>query len=243
MVWYDLIYSTTFWLILLGIAVLGYGIVRSTPLRKLPVFNNKRTLTIVAIAGLIFASGILGSMSFGSLASAADVSISDLQVTTNFAVDGVAGGSIAENSNVGDLIDARYTDAQANETSAVDEIDTGIITVTRVGSLAPTSCAVKAHYDSYASEKTPSDGVRYSIVEQDAMGQPAIYLKSGAAATTSAPKGSTMLAFADGSATATLGVLINVDEEGHDALSTYSYRDVTVDVCGKPYVFRVWRMD
>lgn len=246
MVWSDIFTSSTFWIVMLALAVFGYGVIRSSPLKKLPVFNNKNTFMLVALAGLLLTSGLIGSWSLGSLsqsASVAGVSVSALQVTTSFTTG--AGGSIGENANVDDLIDVRMTDAQSNETSGVYEATTGILTVTRTGSLDPISCDVVASTPSYTGETASTQGnsVSYKILEETTTGDLNAYLKAGGAAATTDPKETTSLAFADGVATATLGVLLQVDEEAHDALSQYSYKDVVVDVCGKPFTFRIHRMD
>jgi hypothetical protein len=201
---------------------------------------------IAALIGFLVTSGgfgLFGSLGTGSLsgATASAVYVSDMQITTTFLTD--AGGTVAENQNVDDLLDIRLTDAQANETSDFYELDTGLLTVTRTGSLEPTSCQVRCIVPPVYEDESSPDGTTYNILERDTLGKYECYLKSGGAATTSSQKEMTSLVFADGDADQTLGVALEVDEEGHDALNQYSYRDVTIDVCGAPYTMRIHKMD
>lgn len=241
--WYSFIYSPTFWFVLFAIALLAPGILKSTRLSRLPIFGNRKTLMVIAVVGFLVTSGIFGS--FGSWGTAsmagAGVTITDLQVTTNFLTD--AGGTTAENTNTDDLWDVRTTDAQANETTDVYEVDTGVITLTRSGNLEPMSCPVRCIMPPRYENEAGNDGNDYNILEIKADGTYECYLNDGSAATTSSPRMETQIAFAEGDAVEELGVALEVDEEGHDALEQYSYKDVIIDVCGKPYTFRIHRMD
>jgi hypothetical protein len=236
-----------FYALLLVVAFLSWVTIKAL-ITKIPilgsVLGNRQTFMFVMLLGLAVSTGIFASMGFGSVAVSrqpAGSVISDLQVTTNFLSDG--GCTMAEDNNVDDLWNIRCTDAQLNETASVYEADTGIITVRRIGDLEPDSCPVVASVSSFGSEKTPGDGNVYKIVEETTLSELEVYLNAGGAATTSSPKGSTVLHFAEGDADQTLGVLIEGEESAHDQLNQYSYKDVTIDVCGKPYIFRIHRMD
>ena len=231
-----------FWGILLLVVMLAWGSV-SGILKRLPIVNNRRTVMIIAIVGLVLTTGIIGSLGIGSLGtvSATDVSVVDIQVTTDFTSD--AGATPAENANVDDLIDVRMTDAQANETSGIEEVYTGILTVTRSGDLSPTSCEVTALLPADYADEAGDDGRRYNIVEKTTVGEYEVYIQDGAAATVTSPKEHSVLTFADGVSQRTLGISIEVDEEGHDALNQYSSKSVIIDVCGSPFEFKLHRMD
>lgn len=247
MVWTDIFTNPTFYLIMAGIALFAYSMVRSTGLSKVPMFNSRRSLLIVAIGGFLITSGVFASLNLGSLSTpsgaATGVQVSDLQVTTAFTTDGAGATAPAENANQDDLIDIRLTDANVTETGGEEELYTGIITVTRTGSLEPASCQVKTIMPADYADEAGDDGRRYNILEKTTTGQWESYLNSGGAATINSPKTQTAIAFADGAATGTLGVAMEVDEEGHDALNQYSYKDVVIDICGKPFTFRFHRMD
>lgn len=235
-----------FWLILTLIAVFGYGLIRTMPfLRRIPIINNRRTFILLAVVGLILTSGWLTDFGLGSLSPAGAWAISDLQVTTTFLTD--AGGTATENSNQDDLMDLRFTDAQANETTDVYELDTGVITVTRAGALPADSCTVTCMVPPKYQDESAPTGQVYSVLEESAIGESECYLmgaSSATAATTSSPKETTSIPFAEGVAVGYLGVALEVDEEGHDALDQYSYKDVIVDFCGQEhYTFRIHRMD
>jgi hypothetical protein len=232
-----------FWTIMLGIGVLAYGVIRPIT-KRLPIINRK-VIIYGSIAGILFTSGIIGQLGFGSVAKSTDtVNIVDLQVTTAFA----GNGSHADDTIIDDLHHIRLTDAQAVETAGSYELSTGIITVFRQGNLDPTSCPVVCSTtEGYAHESSP-DGTQYTILEETSTHELECYLNaqksgSGAAATTSSPKERTVLEFDEGISKAHLGVALEVDEEGHDALAQYSYRDVIVNICGKPYTFRITNMD
>lgn len=229
--------------VLLGISLFAYGIIRSVPfVKKIPIINNKRNLMMASLVGLVLTSGFLTTLGTGSFNRVqSGVGIDNLQITTTFLTD--AGGTVSENSNQDDLLDLRFTDAQANETASVYELDTGLLTVTRFGSLEANSCAVRCIVPPRYEDESAPNGNTYSILEEDNLGVPECYLANGAQATTSSPKQTTTLAFAEGDADQTLGIALEVDEEGHDALDQYSYKDVIIDVCGKPFTARIHRMD
>ena len=237
--------NPTFWLVWLGIAVFGYGLVKSMKLDRLPILNNKKTLMWAALIGFVVTSGGFGLLDTGGTASLATVSavqISDLQVTTAFTSDG--GIVPSENTNFDDILDVRMNDANVSETAGQEEVYTGIITVTRTGSLVPTSCTVRAILPpDYEDEDGSNPGLSRNIVEKDSLGVYEVYVQDGAAATINSPQETTALSFGDGVAARTLGVAIEVDEEGHDGLTQYNSKDVIVDVCGKPFTFRIHRMD
>lgn len=236
--------SSTFWILMLAGTMLAWGTMKKI-VGKLPVVNNRKTMMLFSAVMLVWALGLFGTLGFGSLAASSSVAITDLQVTTSFATG--AGGSIAEDTLVPDTVNVRMTDAQLNETTGVLEVSTGVITVTRSGDLTPASVPVTVSYSLYNSEKTPSDGVNYAIVDRTAANEPKVYLKDGGAAATTDSKGQTQLAFGDGVAIKTLGVVIEGSEAGHDALNQYSSRPVYVTVGegagAKTFTFNLIRMD
>ncbi len=243
----DFFQSPMFWAVVTGIGLFAYGVIAPI-FKRVPILNNKSAFMWIGIIGLLLTTGILGSMSIFGTGSVAQSSIgskgfviSDIQLTTSFASSG--GCTLAENSNQDDLLDIRCTDAQANETASIFEINNGILTVTRQGDLKPMSCPVVARTTkNYGSETTPGDGNTFTILEVTTLGLLEAYLGDGANATTTSPLERTSLTFAEGDATQTLGVLLEVDEDAHDNLNQYSYRDVVLDVCGKPYTLRAHRM-
>jgi hypothetical protein len=244
MVWYSIIYSPWTWGILLAVYVLAYGMVRSTGLSKLPLFGNKNLMIIVAIVGLLFTMGFLGSIVGGTVGASSSFGITRLDVTQAFTTG--AGGTIAVDSNTPNLINVRLTDAQSNETTGINEVNgTGIITVTRSGDLkaasVPITCTSTDYFKNEVTGQTSASA--YSILEKNNLGLKACYIKIGGVATSSDVRESNTLAFAEGVSTGTFGVMMDVDEESHDALTQYSYRDVTVNVGEQKYTFRIWRMD
>jgi hypothetical protein len=246
--------SAWFWVgvIFLGSALLGAAVmlISSLPFvgRYMRGFRKgmqpvARILPIVGIIGLVSTLGGIGIFESASLVGAEDVEIVDMQVTTDFT--SVTGCTIAEDNNVDDRVNVRCTDkntGQVNETAAQYEVQEGIITVTRGGNLEPASCTVKAYSADYFSEKTPGDGTVYNIVEVTTLDELEVYLADNSAAATTSQKERIELSFAEGEATETLGVLIELDEDAHDNLNQYSTKDIVLDVCGMPFYFRVWQM-
>lgn len=233
-----------FWTLWLVVALLFYTAIRPL-VKRIPIIGNKSMLILAGIIGIIVTSPILGTFGTASMNRPARVRIADLQVTTDFS----GNCTNTMNSNDDDLLDVRCTDAQANESTAWYEVDTGIITVFRDGDLSPASCKVKVTTDEgYSSERTPGDGTAYTVVEENTLGELEVYLEakksgSGAAASSSSPKEQTVLEFDEGISQAHLGVVLDTDEGGHDALNQYSYKDVVINICGKPFTMRVHRMD
>lgn len=234
-----------FWVTLFGLAVVGWGVL-SKVFKYFPILRNRNTVIMIAIGGFLFTSGIFAAMGFGSVGSSQDpkVYISDLQVTTDFA----GNCTIAESGITDDLVEVRCTDANAVETADALELSTGVITVTRRGDLVPMSCPVVAStVRDYESEATPGDGTKYTILEQTTKGELEAYIRtcstSSCASATTYPKEKTDLAFDEGVSTGYVGLVLEVDEDAHDNLNQYSYRDVVLNICGKPMTFRVHRMD
>lgn len=246
------VFNATFWVIVGLLSLLAYSVVRNLT-KRIPVvnrmFSSQMNALMFSVLFALLASGALGGAlggfsGFGtaSLNSPTGMTVSDLQVTTSFATD--AGGTIALSQDIDDRLIVRMTDAQANETAGYEEVATGIITVTRVGSTEPMSCDVVARLPAdYENQDGSSQGTFYNIVEKNTLNEYEVYLEDGGAATTSSPKERTSLEFADGAATGTLGISIEVDEEGHDALLQYNSKFVTVDICGKPFEIEIVRMD
>lgn len=247
MVWYN---NPMTYLILVGAVLLAWG--AWAGLRRSVPFVNRLTKMhwlAIGVGGFFFFGGSLGMLfpgGTGSIGGSA-VDIYDLQVTTDFKRNATDTLSVDAQNKY--MIPVRLTDAQSSETATHEEVDTGIITVFRNGkSLPAASCIVEAStLRNYQSELTPGDGTTYTITEVTTQNELEVYLEakksgSGAAATTASPKERTVLEFDEGVSQAHLGVAIEVDEAGLDQLSQYSTRDVVVDICGAPFVFRVQAM-
>lgn len=234
-----------FWVTLGGVYLFAFGLARPL-VKRIPILNNRRTGLLVAVIGLLVTSGIFGGMGVGSVArdDIAGSYISDLQITTDFASNSSC--TVSANNNVDDLVDVRCTDAQVLEAD-FSEVGTGVVTVYRTGELEPMSCKVKAStQELYESEKTPGDGSLYTITEKSTLDELHVFLEgatTSTAATINSPKEETTIEFAEGVSKAYLGVAIEVDEGGHDQLNQYSYKDVNINICGKPLVMRIHRMD
>jgi hypothetical protein len=246
MVWTDIFGMWQLYAALLAVGVFGF----SYFLRGIPVvgktLGSKSMLMIIGVAGLLFTGGFLGDLiSTSDTASMAPsgFAVSDLQVTTDFTTDTCGNGNVTENTNVADTLDVRLLDACAVETAAAEEVYSGIITVTRTGSLEPYSCQVTAQMPSKYQAETSPDGSYYNILEETTLGEYEVWLADGAAATINSPKEKASLTFGDGVATRTLGIAMDVDEEGHDALDQYSYKSVVINICGKPFTVNIHRMD
>jgi hypothetical protein len=246
--WYDFAYNSTFWLVLAAIMLFGYGLVRSL-IKRIPVLGgiNRRMWVIIAIVGFLVTSGALGTV-FGTAQTASlagtGYTITDIQVTTAFTNESSSATDLTENANVDDLLDVRMTDADVDETATSEEVQTGVLTVTRSGNLDPSSCPVRTVMPPDYADEAGDDGRRYNILEKTTVGEWEAYFEvnDGGAVITD-EKDHASLTFTDGASTATLGVMLEIDEEGHDALNQYSYKDVILDICGKPFTFRIHRMD
>lgn len=244
----ELINNPWFWGAVFFAAWSGLYVVVKALFRGVPLVGrllNRGTLMLVGAIGVVVTAGLLGGFGTGSLDRVSGMpggfKVSDLQVTTAFTSD--AGPAPAENANIDDLIDWYAYDTNVTETAASEEIYTGVITVTRAGELDPYSCKVSAILPQSYADEAGDDGRRYNIIEKTTTGYYEVYLADGAAATINSPKQSTMLSFSDGEAATTLGVVMEVDEEGHDALNANSHKDVILNVCGKPFTFRIHRED
>ena len=237
------IYSNIWTYVIMIVLGLGVG-ARFIPklVKKSPVYN-KRNLMIAGILGVLFVGGIFGAVSFGSVAGSG--LIIDSQITTSFATD--AGGSVAVSTTYPNTIDVRLTDAQSNETATYEELTTGVIRLKRGGDLSPMSCDVTARVPSdYLNQDGSDQTTLYHLVERNSLGEIEVYL-AGASSTTAGaltdPKGVTSLPFGDGVDTAYLGIMIEIDEEGHDAMNQYESLPVIINACGEIYTINFFRMD
>ncbi len=132
-----------------------------------------------------------------------------------------------------------------SETTGFTEVSNGTITVTRIGSLEANSCKVTCIVPPEFEDESAPNGNTFLILEEDNLGVPECYIatsNSAVVASVNDPKGSTSLAFAEGVALGYVSVVLEVNEEGHDALDQYGFKDVTVDICGKPFTYRLHRM-
>ena len=246
---WEFLKNPVFWMIVLGINIVAWGVV-SRFLKGVPILRDKRSVFLIALGGLLLSTGGLASLGFalggaetGSLGPGAQgFVISDIQMTTAFQINS-SGTALSENTNVPDLIDIRLNDGDSVETTGMVEVDTGLLTIRRQGSLAPSSCSVSVRLPPKYQDESAPDGTTFQIVETDSLGVGEVYLGDGNTGDVNDPKMESVLTFGDGVATVTLGVAIEVDEQGHDALDQYSYKDIIVDICGKPYTFRIHRSD
>ncbi|MBI2670597.1 hypothetical protein HYX18_01295 [Candidatus Woesearchaeota archaeon] len=229
------------WGILLAVALISYGTIKKF-FRKVPLLNNRTTTIWVAVIGIVLTTGLVGSLGVSSLSSkpaAVGFAVTDLQFTTG--PNGFC--TTATDSNVDDLVNVRCNGTQLSESSGNWELNNTIITVTRTGSLEPMSCTVRASTQrNYGSERTPGDGLTYTVLETTTLGELEAYLSDGSAASSSSPKETTSLTFADGVATRTLGVNLEVANKSMSVLNQYSYKDVILDTCGKFATFRIQYM-
>ena len=247
MVWTDIFGQWQFYALLVALGTVFSAFASRMGLFKLPILS-KQALLYVGVVGLVITTGIFGSviMSTGtaSLGDApAGFYISDLQVTTAFTSDNAGIGNVTESSGVQDHLDVRLLDAAVSETGGEEEVYTGILTVTRTGAGEPYSCVVQAELPADYGDEAGDDGRRYNIVEKTTTGEWEVYLNDGGAAVITSPKDHTTLSFDDGESQTTLGIAVEVDEEGHDALNQYSSKNIVVNICGRPFTIEIHRMD
>ncbi|MEO5350528.1 MAG: energy-coupling factor transporter transmembrane protein EcfT [Magnetococcus sp. YQC-3] len=247
--WMSIFGNPWFYGILLALTLFAYGVIRSSPLGKLPLIRSRKMLMWVGIIGLAFTLGLFGSVgSFGTGSFSSGVtasSISGLQVTTAFVSNNSAANAV-ENGNYDDVLDIRLNDAQVGETAGEYELAGGVIKVTRSGDTSAWSCPVRCQIPADFVDEGTGVGPARSILEVNGKGEHECYLNGASTstnATTSSAKEITSLPFAEGIDTAYLGVALEVDEEAHDYLDQYNSKPIVVDVCGVPYTFNVYRMD
>lgn len=236
--------SPVFWVIIaiLGTS-LGYRLIRSIPLvKKIP----KKTFFWGGIIGIVLTMGLLGGaftlFGTGALSSTGDIVVDRIQTTTAFTMDNSTGGVDLADSGIDDTRQSDFylTEGIANGNAYIEN---GVFLVTRSGKLDPASCEVRIHkpprYD--ISDTT------YHIVDEDAnTGVMNAYIATAAtsgAASTSSPKETNQLAFAEGVSGGYVGLRIDIDETGFDPLTQYDYKDIVVDLCGYNYIFRVHKAD
>jgi len=213
--------------------------------RRIPFLKQKKMLMLVAGIGLASTLGLLASLGFGSTGSMTPGvwAISEVQIT---GLDDTNGGTVAVDGSNPYLINVRQTDAQANETALNYEVNQSTFTIQRTGELVADSCRVCISSAEYIkNEVTGQDGTNpYNILEKDVAGRYKTYLNDASTApTTTDSQGCANVAFAEGVASETFTMIVNVDEESHDALLQYSSRDATLDICGFPVVLSFRRMD
>jgi len=243
MVWPSIFNQWWFWA-MIGVIALT-GVIKSTPLKKFPIFNDKKLLIWIAIAGLVITSGMLGSFSLGSLVKSSVTSgvvISQLQTTTAYTFDGAGYADDVADSSVNTKVNSIF---YINETHITGDgnIENGVFMVTRSGDLKASACTVSV---SKPERYTISD-TTYHIVNEDVnTGIMTAYVHTGASsavATQADPKESNQLAFAEGVAVGYVALNISLDETGFDPLTIYNTKDINVDICGYPFVFQVVKAD
>ena len=229
--------SKTFLIILLAFTILAWGTIQRF-FRRTPL--NRNRIIALAIIGLFFAYGgasMIGVGSTASLLGASAIDIDRLQTTTAY---NFTNGTIVSDS--GDD-DTRQSDFYVNTMGANGWIDAGVFLLTRSGKLDANSCNVRvikpARYE--ISDTT------YHIVNEDATtGVMTAYVHTGSTtgvATTSDPKETNVLAFAEGVAQGYVSYYISIDATGFDALSQYDSKTIVTDNCGYPYKFKLIKND
>ena len=170
--------------------------------------------------------------------------VTSVDITTSFATDGPNSGcTIEESTTVDNLFYVKCTDAQTNETGGINELDTGIFTLTRSGAAAAV-CDVTATVNPYLSPSDNTDTKTYRIAERNNIGQLfGIRLAEGAAATNISTMEKIRIGFAEGAATETVGLCLNIDEESVDELNIYDTADIVIDFCGLKYTIRYMDLD
>lgn len=222
------------WVILAGLVAFT-GIFR-TITRRIPLRRTHIALILLAIG--VF--GVGGGMGFfDNVASYAaqdskyaPTDITDVRVTTAFA-------TADTNCSTGEDPSVNYKSylrCDGETGASTQELGTGIFTVYRVGSRAET-CPVTCTSPSFSSETDSSDTTSYKIVDENTKGELKCYVNNGGAASTSSPKGKTVLGFTEGAASATLGLVVDVDREGMQNLQNYSSVPINLDICGFNYVY------
>lgn len=199
---------------------------------------KKGQVMLIGVIGLALTLGVAGMLGVGTTGGivSSGLTISQIQTTTAYTLLNVSDSGV-DDTRMSDF----YPDENILNGNA--PIDDGVWLVTRSGSLSPASCQVKVikppRYD--ISDTT------YHIVDEDAnTGVMYAYIYTGTttdAADGTHPKETNMIAFDEGVSTAYVSVNITLDETGFDPLTQYDYKDIHVDICGYPYVFRVHKSD
>lgn len=240
----DFSFLTSYWFIglmlVIGLTSLGGSLLRKIPIvRKLP---KKLFLWVgvLALAMVLFPSLMVfsGTASLGS----DGVVIERIQTTTAYVMRNDSTGQTVADSGVDDT---KMSDFYATEgfMNSDARIDTGVFLVTRSGALPPASCEVRVikppRYDI-------SDTTYHIVNEDDTTGimEARVYTGSSTSgADMTHPKETNMLAFDEGVASGYVSFNISIDETGFDPLTQYDYKDVRVDLCGYPYVYRIHKND
>jgi len=242
------IYNPWFYVVVAVLMFTGWlGIKRL--FRGIPILKNKSYVYLICIIGFLLVGGasylgISSNWGTASLTSVSAMRITNIQITG--LSPSAAGGTTTLDANNPYLIHVRQTDAQANETSIIYELNSSKFTITRSGDLKAASCLVKIYSADWLIDETTGQqgSTPFNILEKDATGRYKSYLADSTTwATTSDSQGEVQVAFAEGVATKTFTMLMNVEETAHDALNQYSSRDVTLDVCGTPVIVKFTRMD
>ncbi len=225
---------TSIWLyIILAVMLLtGVGVrwLRKTRLSK------KALWAIVIIGGVIAFLGV-GVFGVGTVAGAGDIRISHIQTTTAYTIDN--GTAVADSGSD----DTRMSIFYLGDMTTDANITSGVFLITRGGignkGLPASSCKVRVIKPSSFEIGTTT----YRIVDQDAQTERMwawVYTgDSSLAATHTHPRVENMAAFAEGDADEFVSFKIETDATGFDALADWESKDIRVDMCGYPYVYRL----
>lgn len=238
-----LLSSSTTWIVLAVLTIFAYGVIKATPLKKLP----KKTLLLVSIVGILLTTGIFSGFYMGSGSLNRGASVNKLQVTTDFVINTT---TTLTGTNKHRLLDIRGAEAWI-DTGTENDIKTGVIQVTRnrdsKGLLPATSIDISCQTPPDFEHESSPDGTRYHLVERDNNGVEAIYISTAAssvsAADTSDSQETGSLAFLEGVAVGEVSLLISLEDAGYDVLDQYSYKDITCRIGSAPFTFRVHHMD
>lgn len=231
--------------ILIAAGVLG--LIMKAQARKVPVVGKLAAgsvlMAVLFIIGGAYAVGynVFDNWNLGSITKdkVSGVDIVDVQVTTGFTGNCTISGD-ASNAYESDVT---CTDANVDTHASSQEVEVGVFTIYRNGGGDPASCPVSVSTPAYKDQVDTTDVTDHWILAKDTQGRFTAYINDDGAATTSSPKQSTYIDFADGSATTTMGLTLDFDEAGHDGLAQYASVPVYVDICGFTYTMEVINTD
>lgn len=227
------------WIIFIVLVLFAWGFF-GRYMRRMNISKGKALLIGVVALGLSLGGASL--LGVGTISSSSGVSIVQLQTTTAYSVSNTTSNAVVTDTGFDDtkLSDFYVDEGDINSDA---EIGSGVFMVTRGGTLDPASCLVKLN-------KPPVykiSNTEYQIVNEDSMtGVMTAYVHTGtssAVATGADPKEKNMLAFDRGVATGYVSFNISLDETGFDPLTQYDYKDITANICGYKYTWRVHKAD
>lgn len=175
-------------------------------------------------------------------------SFTETDTTTNFGIQLVSAfsfnGTDVTGANIDVMSDVRATEEQV---SADSQISDGLLTVTRRtadGTLPPASYTVTVGLPADYPDGAMPTPILYNLVTRDANKRSSVYLHDGGVASTSDVRETLELTFAEGEATAQLGMLINLDADNFGHLAQYDEKNIDFFIEGQRiYTLRVIKND